>query len=203
MMTLDLIRHAKTQWNLEKKLQGRKDIPLCPQGIKEARNWARHLQLEKYDVIVSSPMVRAKETAQIISDILKLDVRIDNDLREQDFGQWEGKKIQDIRKESPGLVEKQESKGWAFCPPDGESRQKVLDRALQAIQRIGEQYEEQHQLVVTHSSVIKILVYQILGRQFLPGEKPGHKSILKPYHVHKIGLDNQVSIEMLNAVKLL
>ncbi|MCP4670674.1 MAG: histidine phosphatase family protein, partial [Desulfobacula sp.] len=155
-----------TQWNFEKKIQGREDIELSPEGREQARAWAKILSSEKFDLILSSTMIRAQETAQIINDKINVTIEYDINLREQDFGQWEGKKIKDIRQLNPGLIESQESRGWEFCPPCGESRNSVLKRALKTIEKLAQIYNNKYILMVSHNSVIKTLIYKALNRKF-------------------------------------
>jgi broad specificity phosphatase PhoE len=199
MVKFGLIRHARTRWNIEKKLQGKTDIPLSPEGIEEAAHWGELLYSRNYNMILSSPMTRAVETAKIISNKIKVDVILDEDLREQNFGNWEGRKLIDIKKQSPGEIELQESLGWKFCPDGGESRIEVLKRVSNAIEHAGINYTGKNVLVVAHESVIKILIYNILGRSFTPDEKP----LLKKYHLHDLDYDEKMYVKKLNSVRLL
>jgi probable phosphoglycerate mutase len=198
MLKIGLVRHAATQWNLEKKIQGRTDIPLCTEGMLQAERWGNILKGQHYDLILSSPMIRAQQTAQIVSDVLGIDVVCARDLREQDFGQWEGRRITDIRKETPGEIEFQESRGWEFCPPGGEDRVTVLRRASDAIKKASQAHDGRHILLVTHSSVIKILIYKAQGRSFLPEEGP----VSKGGWLHTLVWNKMLLIEALNQVRL-
>jgi broad specificity phosphatase PhoE len=199
MIKLGLIRHARTRWNLEKKIQGTGDLPLCPEGISQAGFWAKKLEPQKYDMILSSPLIRAQETSRIISDTIGADIVYDEDLKEQDFGKWEGKRIIDIRNLCPGEIELQESRGWDFCPPGGESRNRVLERALRAMKEAAKAFDKKQVLVVTHKSVMKILIYKLLNRTFSPGEPP----LLKDDFLHELIWDKKMHIEKLNSIKLL
>ncbi|MCF6247778.1 MAG: histidine phosphatase family protein [Desulfobacula sp.] len=198
MVKLGLIRHARTPWNLEKKIQGREDIALSPEGIDQARLWGEVLLSQKYDIILSSPMIRAQQTSQIIAKKIHAGIEYDKGLREQDFGEWEGRKISDIRNQLPGEIEHQESMGWDFCPPGGESRGLVLNRASNAIEKAAERLAQKYILVVSHSSVMKILIYKALGRSFMPSEVP----LIKNYHLHVLSWDQKVKVEVLNSIKL-
>ncbi len=188
MTTFFLMRHARTQWNLEKRIQGSTDQPLCPQGEEQARRWAGKLTGKPFARIVSSPMKRAVQTASILAASMGVDVETAAGLCEQDFGRWEGKIVSDLRRRYPGQVEEQERLGWQFGPPGGESRTSVLKRAAAALRHIAEKQggASGNLLVICHSSVIKCLVYHALGRSFDPdGEK-----VLKPYHLHELFFRN-------------
>lgn len=198
MMKLGFIRHARTQWNFEKKIQGREDIALSPDGIKQAGLWGGILKLQGYDVILSSPMERARQTSQIVAGKIHVDIEYDVDLREQDFGAWEGRKLIEIRNESPGEIELQESRGWDFCPPNGESRTMVLKRALTAIERAAKSLDKKKVLLVSHSSVMKILIYKAMGRNFTLNEP----AVLKDYHLHLLTFHGEMQIEKLNHISL-
>jgi probable phosphoglycerate mutase len=198
MVTFGLIRHARTQWNMEKKIQGRANTVLSPEGMRDVARWGDILKPETYDLILSSPMIRTRQTSQILSEVLGVDIFYDADLREQDFGAWEGRRLTDIRKQTPGEIELQESRGWAFCPPGGESRTRVLKRVLRAMQTAVEAFAKNKVLVVTHSSVMKILIYNLLDRAFTLDETP----LLKAYHLHELTWKEKIRIKKLNSIKL-
>lgn len=177
---LGIIRHAPTQWNLEKRIQGSRDIPLSPRGRDLALSRAGQLSGLGFEGIVTSPMKRARETGEILGRVLNLDVVPHPGLQEQDFGEWEGKTLAEIRKADPAEPRCQEQRGWAFTPAGGESRTQVLARALAALDAL----PERTLLVITHNSVIKALAYHALGLDFMPGRgadiKPGHLHWLTP-----------------------
>ena len=198
MVTLGLIRHARTRWNQERKIQGRTDIELSSQGRDQAGRWAVMLVPERYDVIFASPMVRAQQTAQILSNRMGVDIEYDADLREQDFGDWEGKTLVQVSRHSPEKIEQQESRGWEFCPPNGESRIRVLKRVLRSMETAAARFDKKQVLVVSHSSVMKIMIYHALGRAFMPDEPP----LLRPYHLHVMTWQTQLQVGHLNAINL-
>ena len=86
---LYVIRHGKTDWNLQNKIQGRADIPLNNLGIQEAKQTKELLKQTKFYEIISSPLMRAKKTAEIISNH-KTPIMTDFRLIERDFGEFEG-----------------------------------------------------------------------------------------------------------------
>ncbi len=198
MIGFNLIRHGKTQWNLDQRIQGRTDIALADPGRRQVASWCAALGRISLDLIVSSPMIRARQTAEILGQGLGLAVVLDENLREQSFGRWEGSTIRQIRQAAPGTVEHQEGLGWDFCPPGGESRNGVLKRALVALERAAQRFDGFDILVVTHSGVIKSLAYHALGRAFLPGEK----QVIKDNHLHRFAWDHTVVLERLNAINL-
>lgn len=199
MIVFSLIRHARTRWNLEKRLQGRTDLPLCPQGEADARTWAERLAGLCFDRILTSPLARAGQTAKIIGDRLEIETVIDEDLAEQDFGLWEGRTIKELRRSCPDELARLESLGWEFRPPQGESRTQVLTRGLRSLVRAERSFETRNLLVVTHNTLMKCLVYHGLGRGFLPNEP----EVLTPFHLHGLEWDGAVKCTDLNKMSLM
>lgn len=198
MVRFNLIRHGQTQWNLEHRIQGEKNLPLSAQGRLQVKSWGSCLKKMSLDLILSSPMIRARETSEILGKGLGLEIFEEKNLREQSFGLWEGRRINDIRQACPGAVEYQESLGWDFCPPGGESRNGVLKRSLGAFEQAAKRFKGHNVLVVVHNGVMRSLVYHALGRAFLPGEK----QVIKNWHLHGFSWDQGLVLERLNLMNL-
>lgn len=90
MKEILLVRHGQTEWNLLKKVQGKADIELNEQGIKQAEETRNYLKNEKIDLILCSPLKRAMQTAQIINKERNIKTIIDERISERDFGEFEG-----------------------------------------------------------------------------------------------------------------
>ena len=90
MTTILLARHGETDWNLERRVQGHTDRPLNESGRAQALALADRLSTESLDAVYSSDLARARETAAVIAARHGLDVIETSDLREKDFGSWEG-----------------------------------------------------------------------------------------------------------------
>jgi probable phosphoglycerate mutase len=194
-----LIRHAQTVWNQKKKIQGQSDSPLSEQGQRQAAVWGQDLKRFPWSRILASDTGRSLATAEIINVYLKVPLTIDSRLKEQDWGQWEGKTVRQIESEAPQMLGAQIHAGWDFCPPGGESRRSVLTRGQNALREAAEHHPGDIFLVVTHEGVVKGLIYHLCGRKFLPGEP----AILKPYHLHwLIHNGSGLQIENINALEL-
>ncbi|MBW2030384.1 MAG: histidine phosphatase family protein [Deltaproteobacteria bacterium] len=180
--TYGLLRHSKSRWNQEKRIQGQMDSPLTRTGREEAERWGKFLVRFKWDRIMSSDTGRTLETVDIINNFLKIPVHADRRLREQDWGRWTGRTIAEIRTQEPDLLEEQVDSGWGFCPPGGEDRLAVLKRSLESIRAASDKWAGEKILVITHEGVIKCLLYRCLGRRFLPTEP----SILRSGRLHWI-----------------
>jgi probable phosphoglycerate mutase len=162
--TLRLLRHGETPHTIEKRFSGtRFDPPLSERGQGQARAAAAHIaSLGGTDVIVASPLTRARQTAQAVADLLGLEVGIDEDLRECDFGDWDGLTFAEAQaKAGPAL-----SKWMAtpeIAPPGGESLLQVAARVAEAQNRILRAHVGKNVLIVAHVGSIKMLVREALG----------------------------------------
>lgn len=167
-----LLRHGQTIWNSQGRVQGRLDSPLTSDGIAAVREWARFLGSPrwKWVRILTSPAPRAATTAQLINEELRIEIQEEKDLREQDWGLWEGLSWSEIRTSNGEELQSQVDRGWSFRPPGGESRKEVHDRAHGLLTKLGRRYAGEQILVITHQGVIKSLLYAIEKRKFSPGE---------------------------------
>lgn len=94
-----IVRHGQTNWNISKQLQGHNPIPINENGRKEADNVRRKIELLNFDKIISSDLLRAIQTTEIINKHLSKDVILDSRLRSVDYGTLEGRFIPDISQE--------------------------------------------------------------------------------------------------------
>jgi broad specificity phosphatase PhoE len=167
-----LLRHAETVWNRQQRIQGRMDSPLTKHGIDSCRRWGKFLASPSWSWkrIICSPAGRARETARLINEALGIEIETADDLREQDWGAWEGLTMADITGRYREQVERLERSGWNFRPPSGESRSEVGSRASDALRTYEDLYPGQRILVISHQTVIKSLIYAVEKRRFLPEE---------------------------------
>ena len=197
MTHFGLLRHAETDWNRKKLIQGQTDTSLTPEGESQARQWGRRLAGMGLDRIISSDLGRARHSAALINEALGLPVSSDPRLREQDWGELVGRRLADVRKEDPVLLDRLEAQGWDLQPPGGESRREVLARILAVLEETASAHPGSRVLIVTHEGAIKCLAYHLAGRLFLPSEP----RLLQPGCLHWITVDERgPSIEQLNAL---
>ena len=166
-----LLRHGKTLWNEQKRIQGSSNSPLTTEGINTLKHWQPHLERYHWNLILTSPLQRARHTAEILNKSLGLPIKTEDGLREQDWGQWEGMTLPELRKSFPRELEKQTAAGWDFTPTGGESRRVVLERSMDIVEKYHHLSLEKRILIISHQSVIKCLVYSLLNRAFLEHEK--------------------------------
>ena len=168
MTRLAIIRHAQTEWNVKRRIQGQHDSPLTPEGALAARGWASSLAGYGFSALYASPLGRAMRTAELVGRELELSPVPEPGLREQAFGEWTGLTVPVLRQS--GALEPQEALGWAFAPPGGEDRRTVLERAWESLLAIAARHQGQSVLVVTHEGVVRAVLYALMGRDYLPHE---------------------------------
>jgi broad specificity phosphatase PhoE len=143
-----LVRHGETDWNAEGRLQGQTDRPLSDFGRRQARQLAEELESEEFRAIYSSDLIRARETAEIVGRRLEIPVELDADLREKDWGTWEG--LTSVERDRVEFV--------------GESTEAHQERILQALRRIAERHpREGVVLVITHGGSMRRVQTAAMG----------------------------------------
>ena len=193
-----LIRHARTEWNLQKRIQGQQDTPIALEGKKQARKWRQLLKAFNWDRILTSDTGRATQTADLINETLCIPIQPEPRLREQDWGAWTGKTVAQLRQETSLLAE-QEAKGWNFCPPGGEVLESVWRRSSRALLDAAQKWPGSRILVITHEGVIKSLIYRFNSPEILLN-KPLR---IRSGHLHLLAHDRQeLLLEKINALKL-
>lgn len=154
------IRHGETDWNIEERFQGRSDIALNETGVWQARRAALVLQHCPIQIIVSSPMFRARDTAQIIATALNLPVEIDPGLVECDFGSLEGCVIHDVMQHF-GISERQQIKD--ILPADGEQWPDLCGRSRLLLETWLGQDTTQTVLFVGDDLILQSISEQLCG----------------------------------------
>lgn len=166
-----LVRHGETDWNRDKRFQGQIDVPLNDYGRVQAGQAATFLQALPIDRAVSSPMLRPKETAEIILQAHPdVELHLNSLLCEISHGQWEGKLEAEIEAEYPGELTQWQKAPETVQMPEGENLQQVWQRAVQAWQEILAATPEPQAdrpvttLVVAHDAVNKALLCALIGQ---------------------------------------
>jgi probable phosphoglycerate mutase len=157
MTALLLLRHGQSTWNAERRWQGWADAPLSELGEQQARDAAEHLANAGLTVAVSSDLVRARRTAEIVAAALGIGLRApEPDLRERDVGLWTGLTIPEIEARWPDELAAHRA-GRLQRQPEGEDTTTLLKRATNALARIAVDHAGDVPLVVTHGGVIRSL----------------------------------------------
>ncbi|MGP3979656.1 bifunctional RNase H/acid phosphatase [Streptomyces sp. KR80] len=164
--TFVLLRHGETQVTREKRFSGSggKDPELSPAGRRQAEQVAAVLAARgTIQAIVSSPLRRCHETAEIAAARLGLEVRIDEGLRETDFGAWEGLTFAEVRERHPEDLDAWLASAKAAPTGGGESFAQVARRVALSRDKLLARYAGRTVLLVTHVTPIKVLVRLALG----------------------------------------
>jgi ribonuclease H / adenosylcobalamin/alpha-ribazole phosphatase len=153
-----LLRHGQTALSTERRFAGRADIPLTEVGQRQAQDAAARLAARGgIDVIVTSPLERARRTAEATARATGAPLRVEDGLAETDFGKWEGLTFAEASARWPG-----ELSSWLrsadVAPPGGESFAATAQRVVAALDRLLAEYQFQTLLLVSHVTPIKTLV---------------------------------------------
>jgi probable phosphoglycerate mutase len=153
-----LLRHGQTELSVQRRYSGRGDPALTELGRRQAEAAARYLaQRGGIAAVISSPLQRAYDTAALAAKALGLDLTVDDDLIETDFGAWEGLTFTEAAERDPEL-HRRWLRDTSIEPPGGESFDDVMERVCRARARIIEQYQGATVLVVSHVTPIKTLL---------------------------------------------
>ncbi len=159
-----LIRHGRTSWNEQGLLQGSTDIPLLQAEIENIRRQAAELRDSIHNqfadlpwVIVCSPLSRALATARIYGEIFGVDPVVDDRFREFNFGKWEGRPIDELKKDAShqDFLKNPIQASFANIPPEGEVFLDFLQRVFSGMQDLMLSYEREGVLLITHAGVIR------------------------------------------------
>ena len=164
-MKLALLRHGITDWNLEKRIQGRIDRPLCEAGLRQFDGKSIPAEISRF-AWYCSPLTRARQTA----DLLGLqNYRVEPALMEMNWGDWEGEILKPLRKQQGQSMRENEQRGVDFCPPKGESPRHVQQRLQSWLD--GLVLSGQDSAAVVHKGIIRC-IYAMAHDWDMRGEAP-------------------------------
>jgi broad specificity phosphatase PhoE len=172
-----LIRHGETEWSRSMQHTGTTDLPLLPEGETQAREIAARLAGREFAAVLSSPMQRALRTAELAGFGDR--VVVDEDLRERNYGEYEGRTTKDIRKERPGWDV------WRDDLPGGETLEQLAARADRVIERL--LAVDGDALVFAHSHFLRELGARWIGL----GPDGGGKLVLGTSAISVLGWERE------------
>ncbi len=149
-----LLRHGETEWSVSGQHTGRTDVPLTEHGIEQARAMDHMLGDVRPALVLCSPRTRARDTARLAGFD---DVQIDDDLVEWDYGDYEGRTTEEIRKEDPG---------WDLFThgvPNGETIEQITARADRVLTRAVEAMHDGPVVLVGHGHFSRVLGARWVG----------------------------------------
>lgn len=157
---MGFVRHGQTDWNLDGKLQGSSDIPLNDTGRQQAREAVAVLREhgDRWSAVVSSPLSRARETAEIIADGLGLELGPSYpELVERDYGDAEGMLDAEVQRAWPNKE-----------APFIEGIDSVVSRGLAGLDRVAADYPDADVVVVCHGTIIRYTLAELAGHELPP-----------------------------------
>jgi probable phosphoglycerate mutase len=174
--TIVFLRHGETDWNVEGRLQGQRDIPLNDNGRAQAKRNGQAIiaaipDIAGYD-FVASPLERSRETMEIARLAMGLDpsaYHLDDRLREITFGEWEGFTTEELRQQDPDQVAARERDKWGFLPPGGESYRLLSERVEAWLASIA-----RPTMAVSHGGVGRVLRRHLL-------DLDPHEAVVMPF----------------------
>jgi len=165
-----LIRHGETSWNAVKRLQGHLDIPLNPEGERQAAALGKALRDEPLDAVFSSDLLRARQTAHAIAAPRDMEVQIDADLRERCYGAFEGMRHAEIKERYPEAYRVWQARDLDARIPTGEREAETLrefsTRVIDAITRIVSACSYRRIAFVSHGGVLECVYRAAQGVGF-------------------------------------
>ena len=175
--TICILRHGETDWNSSGRLQGREDIELNDLGREQAFHSARYFKTEPWNIMISSPLKRAYETAQIIASQISIPtVHVVNEITERCYGSASGLLPEERRRRfEDGVI------------PNQEDFEHLRQRATTGLTKIPTDFMGKRIIVVSHGGLINSILYTLSG-----GEFGSFKTRLKNGSINKLVLQNNI-----------
>lgn len=175
-----LVRHGETEWSRELKHTGRTDIPLTEDGRRQAGAVGTALQGRRFELVLTSPLVRAAESCRLagFGDV----VRERDELREWDYGAYEGRTTIEIRQEIPGWTI------WRGAVPEGETIDEVAARVDRVIAELRDVQGDA--LLFAHGHVLRVLTARWLGLE----PQAGALFALDPATISVLGNERETAV---------
>ena len=158
-----LIRHGETEWNSQQRMQGHSNSDLSSVGQAQIQALGEWMKNVPFDHIYSSDSLRAKQTAEAITQFSGHELKIDLRLREKNLGVFEGLTSEEARERHPEVFRLFKTAGSKYVIDEGESTQQLQDRALEIVDEIRIKHPEEHVLLVTHGGFIRVVMKHSLG----------------------------------------
>jgi probable phosphoglycerate mutase len=149
-----VIRHGETEWNVAARIQGQGDSPLTAAGLEQADALAQRLSREDFDVLISSDLGRAMQTAQRIAAVRGREIVPDRRFRERNFGAGEGLTYDEIDKRYPNAFSRVGEVDPDYAIPGGESRRQFHERVAKAFESVVREHVGKTVVVVAHGGVL-------------------------------------------------
>lgn len=188
---LAMLRHGDTAWSAERRIQGRSDVPLSEAGRAALLGFQLPATCKGMRV-VTSPLARCVETAALLG---AAHAAREPRLVEMSWGEWQGRRLAELRAELGDEMRRNEARGWDFRPAGGESPREVLLRVRPWFTEVAARGEPT--LAVTHRGVIRAVFAAALEWDMRGA--PPHKLDWSAVQLFGLGADGAPRVEQLNA----
>lgn len=188
-----MVRHGETEWNVLCKFLGSVDLPLNEKGRRQAGYAREALKDEQIDVIYSSPMKRACETAEVIRGDRPLEIHTDNGLREISCGKWEGLDGKEVEERYPGQIMLWGSRPEELRIEGGDTFLEVSERIVDAFFHIVDANRGKTILMTSHMICLTLLLIHFEGKRIneMWNVKPIGNAAL---NIVEVEADNEIRI---------
>lgn len=160
------IRHGETAWNVDTRIQGQLDIPLNDTGRWQAERLARALAArEAIDVVYTSDLLRAWETARPVAAATGAPLHTDEGLRERGFGSFQGKTFTEIEAAMPDEARRWRQRDPFWAPPGGESLTAMRRRVIETLHALASRHVGEQIVLVAHGGVMDVLYRAATGQE--------------------------------------
>ena len=158
-----LIRHGETEWNSQQRMQGHSNSDLSEVGRGQIQALGELMKNVSFDHIYSSDSLRARQTAEAITQYSGHTLQFDQRLREKNLGVFEGLTSTEAKERHPEIYRLFKTAGANYVIDEGESTQQLLERALEFIEEIRLRHPQERVVMVTHGGVVRVLMKHALG----------------------------------------
>ena len=158
-----LIRHGETEWNSQKRMQGHSNSDLSEVGRGQIQELGELMKNVSFDHIYSSDSLRARQTAEAITQYSGHTLQFDQRIREKNLGVFEGLTSTEAKERHPEVYRLFKTAGANYVIDEGESTQQLLERALEFIEEIRLRHPQERVVMVTHGGVVRVLMKHALG----------------------------------------
>ncbi|MDC9622087.1 histidine phosphatase family protein [Xenorhabdus sp. XENO-7] len=162
-MRIIAVRHAETQWNLDRIIQGHLDSPVTEKGFRQIASLLKEIKNFPITRVISSPAGRACTTAQILATHFGCQLETDENLHEQNFGLLEGLSFEQAQNCYPAITSRLFTGEPTIAAPEGESAIQVVQRIMAYLQRLAVNNHDKTLCLVTHGLTLQALIWILKG----------------------------------------
>lgn len=171
---ITVVRHGQTEWNELGRYQGMMDSRLTAEGITQAHRLADHLRTLSFSRLYSSDLGRAVQTAEIIADVLQIDITLDSRLRERNMGLFQGLTPREAELKYPDAFAQHKTGNPDYPVPQGECLRQTFGRTSACLDELVEKHLEESLVLVTHGGILDMIIRKVLD---IPLERPRRFSL--------------------------